>query len=63
MNWEPRKAILYNDDIDISNDIDIKIDKEDKSFNSNITKSGSEQGIYTIIIYSEKKDIILWMFF
>ena len=50
-----KESLLYNDDIDISNDIDIKIDKEDKSFKSTITKSGSEYGIYTITIYSEKK--------
>ena len=50
-----KENLLYNDDIDISKDIDIKIDKEDKSFKYNIEKNGSEYGIYTITIYSEQK--------
>jgi len=50
-----KESLLYNDDIDISKDIEIKIDKADKSFKSFVEKSGSEYGIYTITIYSEKK--------
>ena len=50
-----KQSLLYNDDIDISKDIEIKIDKQDKSFKSTVEKSGSEYGIYTITIYSEKK--------
>ena len=50
-----KQSLLYNDDIDISKDIEIKIDKHDKSFKSTVEKSGSEYGIYTITIYSEKK--------
>ena len=46
---------LYNDDIDLKNDLDINIKRDDKSFKYTVTKAGSENGIYTITIYSEKK--------
>ena len=49
------KELLYNDDIDLDQDIQIKIDKEDKSFKYSVQKTTNEYGIYTITIYSEKK--------
>ena len=49
------KGLLYNDDIDLNKDLDINIDQEDKSFKYTVAKAGSENGIYTITIYSEKK--------
>ena len=49
------QGLLYNDEIDIENDTEIEIIKEDRSFKSEITKAGSDNGIYTITIYSEKK--------
>ena len=48
------EELLYNDDIDINKDISIG-HVDDSSFKSSITKSGSDFGIYTITIYSEKK--------
>ena len=48
------EGLLYNDDIDIEKDISIsKVD--DSSFKYQISKSGSDYGIYIITIYSEKK--------
>ena len=49
------EGLLYNDDIDIDSDLEIKIQKEDPSFKATVTKAGSDYGIYTIQIYSEKK--------
>ena len=49
------QGLLYNDDIDIDNDVLIKIVNEDKSFKEEVSKAGSDYGIYTITIYSEKK--------
>jgi len=49
------KELLYNDDIDLDQDIQIKIDKEDKSFKYSVQKTTNEYGLYTITIYSEKK--------
>ena len=49
------QGLLYNDEIEIENDTAIEIIKEDRSFKSEITKTGSDNGIYTITIYSEKK--------
>ena len=47
-------GLLYNDDIDINNDLIIgKVN--DATFESSIIKAGSDYGIYTITIYSEKK--------
>ena len=50
-----KQGLLYNDEIDTENDTAIEIIKEDRSFKSEITKAGSDNGIYTITIYSEKK--------
>ena len=70
-NWEQftlelrtEQGLLYNDDIDLDNDILIESEKvkddKDISFDSSITKVGSDYGIYTIKIYNEKKgDYIL----
>ena len=70
-NWEQftlelrtEQGLLYNDDIDLNSDIVIenktKDETKDSSFKSSITKAGSDYGIYTIKIYSEKKgDYIL----
>ena len=54
------QGLLYNDDIDLENDILIESEKvktegKDLTFISSITKAGSDYGIYTIKIYSEKK--------
>ena len=49
------QELLYNDDIDPENDTLIKIVNNDASFKSEVTKTGSDNGIYTITIYSEKK--------
>ena len=43
-----KENLLCNDDINISSNIDIKIDKQDKSFKSTFEKSGSEYGIQNI---------------
>jgi hypothetical protein len=49
-------GLLYNDDIDLTNDININNgNADDKSFKSSIEKTGTDYGIYTINIYSEKK--------
>ena len=48
------EGLLYNDDIDIDKDISIG-EVDDTSFKYGISKSGSDYGIYTITIYSEKK--------
>ncbi|MBR3661202.1 MAG: hypothetical protein IKN63_04835, partial [Bacilli bacterium] len=48
------EGLLYNDDIDINKDIKIG-EVDDTSFKYGISKSGSDYGIYTISIYSEKK--------
>ena len=48
------EGLLYNDDIDINNDISIGT-VNDSTFKSSVTKAGSDYGIYTITIYSEKK--------
>ena len=48
------EGLLYNDDIDINKDIKIG-EVDDTSFKYGISKSGSDYGIYTITIYSEKK--------
>ena len=50
-----KQGLLYNDEIDTENDTAIEIIKEDRSFKSEITKAGSDNGIYTNNIYSEKK--------
>ena len=49
------EGLLYNDDIDIDEDIEIGINKLDPSFSKEVVKAGSDYGIYTITIYSEKK--------
>ena len=49
------KGLLYNDWIDIENDTEIEIITEDSSFKSEIKKAGSDNDIYTITIYFEKK--------
>ena len=49
-------GLLYNDDIDINNDLNINIgNTQDNTFQSSKSKAGSDYGIYTITIYSEKK--------
>ena len=49
------QGLLYNDDIDIENDTLIEIVNIDDSFKYEIYKTGLDNGIYTINIYSEKK--------
>ena len=49
------EGLLYNDDIDINSDILIEKDTRDISFKSSVQKAGSDYGIYSIKIYSEKK--------
>ena len=49
------QGLLYNDDIDIENDTLIEIVNIDDSFRYEIIKTGLDNGIYTISIYSEKK--------
>ena len=49
------QGLLYNDDIDIDNDTLIEIVNTDDSFIYEIFKTGLDNGIYTISIYSEKK--------
>ena len=49
------QGLLYNDDIDIENDTLIDIVDKDDSFRYEIFKTGLDNGIYTISIYSEKK--------
>ena len=49
------EGLLYNNDIDIKNDINITTNNNDESFKSSISKTGTDYGIYTITIYSEKK--------
>ena len=49
-----QQGLLYNDDINIDTDILIHVE-DDNSFISSVTKAGSDYGIYTIKIYSEKK--------
>ena len=48
------EGLLYNYDIDINKDISIG-HVDDSSFKYSITKAGSDFGIYTVTIYSEKK--------
>jgi hypothetical protein len=49
-------GLLYNDDIDINIDLNINIgNSQDNTFQSSKSKAGSDYGIYTITIYSEKK--------
>ena len=49
-----KEGLLYNDDINITTDLLIQIVEEDPSFTASVTKAGSDYGIYTIKIYSEK---------
>ena len=50
-----KQGLLYNDEIDIDNDTLIEIVNIDDSFRYEIFKTGLDNGIYTINIYSEKK--------
>ena len=58
-----KTGLLYNDDIEIEKDIEIKTKKinlperVDQTFRFSIEKTTNEYGIYTITIYSEKKGI------
>ena len=54
------QGLLYNDDIDIKNDLLISAEPKDSkgslnNFSFTVSKAGSEYGIYTIKIYHEKK--------
>jgi len=49
-----KEGKLYNDDIDLENDILVQ-SLNDPTFKYEVKKAGSENGIYTITIYSEKK--------
>ena len=49
-------GLLYNDDIDLNNHININNgNANDSSFKSSVEKTNSSYGFYTINIYSEKK--------
>ena len=56
-----KQGLLYNDDIDIKNDLSISAKVKDNkgivndNFSYIVSKAGSEYGIYTIKIYHEKK--------
>ena len=50
------EGLLYNDDIDIEKDTDLKIVKDDKTFLYSIEKADPNvYGVYTIKVYSEVK--------
>ena len=54
------QGLLYNDDIDIKNDLSISAKNStglvvENPFSFTVSKAGSEYGIYTIKIYHEKK--------
>ena len=49
------EGLLYNDDIDINNDISVYNNTADDSFKYTIAKAGTGYGLYTITIYSEMK--------
>ena len=49
------KGLLYNDEIDIENDLVVEPLKKDASFNYTRFKAGEELGIYNIQIYSHIK--------